>query len=46
MSTQDIAIIYKITKKRQKSFMKTKQRKKRYIWKRKLRKSFRRPEKN
>ena len=26
MSTQDIAIIYKITKKRQKSFMKTKQR--------------------
>ena len=26
MSTQDIAIIYKITKKRQKIFMKTKQR--------------------
>ena len=26
MSTQDIAIIYKITKKRQKSFMKTEQR--------------------
>lgn len=28
MNTEDIAIIYKITKKRQKSFMKTKQRKK------------------